>query len=62
MRDADEIWLTSSSREVLAVTELDRRPVGHGDAAGRPGPVFKQMLALYRDFKKRDVASQPSHA
>jgi D-alanine transaminase len=47
LRAADEVWLTSSSREVLAVTSLDGRPVG----AGRPGPVFRRVHALYQQFK-----------
>lgn len=44
---ADEILLTSSTREVLAVTTLDGRPVG----SGQPGPMFRQMYALYQRFK-----------
>jgi len=51
LRSADEIWLTSSSKEVLAVTSLDGKPVGHGAQAGKPGPVFRRMHALYQDFK-----------
>ncbi|HVB47152.1 MAG TPA: D-amino acid aminotransferase [Burkholderiales bacterium] len=48
VRAADEIWLTSSSKEVLAVVSLDGRPVGDG----RPGPVFRRMHALYQEFKQ----------
>ena len=48
MRAADEICVTSSSKEVLAVVELDGRPVGDG----RPGPVFRRMYQLYQDFKR----------
>lgn len=48
VRGADEIWLTSSSKEVLAVVSLDGRPVG----AGRPGPVFRRMYGLYQEFKQ----------
>ena len=47
LRGADEVWLTSSTKEVLAVATLDGKPVG----AGRPGPVFKRMHALYQDHK-----------
>jgi D-alanine transaminase len=47
--EADEIWLSSSTKEVLAVTKLDGRPVG----SGKPGPVFKRMHALYQEYKKR---------
>jgi D-alanine transaminase len=45
---ADEIWVTSSSKEVLAVVQLDGKPVGDG----RPGPVFRRMYQLYQDFKR----------
>jgi D-alanine transaminase len=48
VRSADEIWVTSSSKEVLAIVRLDGRPVG----AGRPGPVFRRMFELYQEFKK----------
>ena len=48
VRDADEIWVTSSTKEVLAVTTLDGKPVGDG----RPGPLFRRMHALYQQFKR----------
>ncbi len=44
---ADEVLLTSATKEVLAVTMLDDRPVG----AGQPGPVFALLLAGYNDAK-----------
>jgi D-alanine transaminase len=47
---ADELLLTSSTREVLAITRLDGKPVGNG----RPGPLFAKLHKLYQDFK-RDV-------
>jgi D-alanine transaminase len=49
LRAADEIWLSSSTKEVLAVTALDGRPVGDG----KPGPLFRRMHALYQDHKAR---------
>ncbi len=49
VRAADEIWLTSSTKEVLAVTTLDGKPVG----AGVPGPVFRRMHALFQEYKAR---------
>jgi D-alanine transaminase len=49
VRGADEIWLTSSSKEVLAVATLDGRKVGDG----RPGPVFARMYQLYQEFKQK---------
>ena len=48
VRAADEIWVTSSSKEVLAIVELDGKPVGDG----RPGPVFRRMHQLYQEFKQ----------
>jgi D-alanine transaminase len=48
VRSADEIWVTSSTKEVLAVTTLDGKPVG----SGKPGAVFKRMHQLYQDFKR----------
>jgi D-alanine transaminase len=49
VRSADEIWVTSSSKEVLAIVTLDGRPV----AGGKPGPVFRRVHALYQDFKQK---------
>jgi D-alanine transaminase len=47
VRRADEIWLTSSTKEVLPITLLDGKPVGDG----RPGPAFARMYGWYQDFK-----------
>jgi len=47
VRTAQEIWLTSSTKEVLAVTKLD----GHAVGGGAPGPVFRRIHALYQDYK-----------
>jgi D-alanine transaminase len=49
IRQADELWLTSSTKEVLAITTLDGQAVG----GGKPGPVFWRMHALYQDYKTR---------
>lgn len=48
VRAAQEIWITSSTKEVLAVTRLDGAAVGDG----KPGPLFRRMHALYQDFKR----------
>jgi len=53
LRTADEIWLASSTKEVMAVTQLDGRPVGEGLEAGKPGPIFKRMLTAYQDYKRK---------
>ena len=47
LRNADEVWITSSSREVLPVTMLDGKAIGNG----RPGPVFERVYRLYQDYK-----------
>jgi D-alanine transaminase len=49
VRAADEIWVTSSSKEVLAIVTLDGKPV----AAGKPGAVFRRMHGLYQEFKQK---------
>jgi D-alanine transaminase len=49
LRNADEVWLSSSTKEVLAVTTLDGKPVG----SGKPGPAFKRMHALFQEYKAK---------
>ena len=49
VRAADELWVTSSSKEVLAIVELDGARIGDG----RPGPVFRRMYQLYQEFKHK---------
>ena len=48
---ADELWLSSSTKEVVAIVTLDGRPVGHPSHAGRPGPLFERMHALFQAAK-----------
>lgn len=47
LRAADEVWMTSSTKEILAITTLDGTPVG----SGQPGPVGERMWQWYQDFK-----------
>lgn len=49
IRQADELWLTSSTKEMLAITQLDGQPIGNG----KPGTLFWRMHALYQDYKAR---------
>lgn len=49
VRTADELWMTSSTREVLAITQLDGLPVGDG----RPGPAAQRMDAFYQQYKNQ---------
>lgn len=53
LRSADEVWLTSSTKDVLAVTRMDGKPVG----SGRPGPVFARVRPLFTAKKTRMKAS-----
>ncbi|HLD14535.1 MAG TPA: D-amino acid aminotransferase [Burkholderiales bacterium] len=48
LRGADEVWMTSSTKEILAITRLDGKPVGNG----RPGPMHARLLALYKEYKR----------
>jgi len=49
LRSAEEIWLTSSTREVLPVTKLDGDPVG----SRKPGALWKKAYALFQDAKRK---------
>lgn len=49
IRKADELWLSSSTRELLSIVALDGQPIGDG----RPGPLFRKMYALYQDYKNK---------
>jgi len=44
---ADELMLSSASKEVLAVTLLDGQPIGEG----RPGPIFQRLYSAYQGAK-----------
>lgn len=47
VRTADELWMTSSTKEVLPIVTLDGRPIG----SGRPGPLYALMYRWYQEFK-----------
>jgi D-alanine transaminase len=49
LRAADELWMTSSTKEIMPIVTLDGIPVG----AGEPGPLARQMDALYQTFKQQ---------
>ena len=44
---ADELMLSSATKEVLPVTSLDGQPVGHGAMRGKPGPVYARLHQAY---------------
>lgn len=54
VRTADEVWLTSSTKEILAIVRLDDQPVGNG----QPGPLFRRLYSAYQTYK-REVMRSP---
>ena len=51
VRSADEVILSSATKEVLPVTKLDGEPVGHGALRGKPGPVYARLYEAYQRAK-----------
>ncbi len=47
LQNASEIWVTSSTREIIPVVELDGTKVGDG----LPGPVWRNMNELFQQYK-----------
>ncbi|MFT5550095.1 MAG: D-alanine transaminase [Candidatus Azotimanducaceae bacterium] len=47
LHDADEIWMSSSSREIVPISTLNQHAVGKG----KPGPIWMQMIQLYQEYK-----------
>ena len=48
--DADEAFLTSSTREVMPICRVERKPI----ADEKPGPITRKLLALYRQVVARE--------
>ena len=55
VRSAQELLLSSATKEVLPVTRLDGRLVGHGAQRGQPGPVYAKLFAAYQRAKELDL-------
>ncbi len=51
VRSADELLLSSATKEVLAVTQLDGEAVGHGALRGKVGPVYARLYEAYQRAK-----------
>jgi D-alanine transaminase len=51
VRAADEILLSSATKEILPVTKLDGEAVGHGALRGKPGPVYARLYEAYQRAK-----------
>jgi D-alanine transaminase len=54
LRSASEVWISASTREVQAVTQLDGQPVG----TGKPGPVWRRIYDQWQRYK-RELAGTP---
>jgi D-alanine transaminase len=52
---ADEMWLSSSTKEVLAITRIDGVPFG----GGAPGPVFRKVWQAFQAAKPHAADSSP---
>jgi len=48
---ADEAFLTSSTIEIMPLTQLDNKPIG----SGKPGPVTKQLMSSYQALVAREL-------
>jgi D-alanine transaminase len=51
VRAADEVMLSSATKQVLPVTQIDGEPVGHGALRGKPGPVYARLHEAYERAK-----------
>jgi D-alanine transaminase len=49
LKQADEIWVSSSTKEVVPITVLDGEAVGDGI----PGSIWQRMDALYQQYKTK---------
>lgn len=50
---ADEVMLSSATKEVLPVTQIDGQPIGNGALRGKPGPVYARLYEAYQRAKER---------
>ena len=49
LRTADEVWMSSATRDVLPITQVDGRPIGDG----KPGPQWRKMSSAFHDAQTR---------
>lgn len=54
LREADEVFITSSIREVVPVVRVDDAPVGEGTV----GPIYRKVRALFDRYVERYVAAR----
>ena len=46
--DAEEAFLTSTTREIVPIVAVDERAIGNG----KPGTVTRRLLKAFRDFAR----------
>jgi len=51
LNNADEIWLSSSTKEALPVTQINNKPVG----TGKPGALWLKMREHYQQHKQKFI-------
>ncbi|SEO76778.1 D-amino acid aminotransferase [Nitrosovibrio sp. Nv6] len=56
VRTAQELLLTSSTKEIMPITRLDDKPVGDG----KPGTMFALLHRLYQSYKQTTMRGAPS--
>ena len=47
VRNADEVWITNSSKHIAPVIEVDSQPVGDG----KVGPLWEKAMKIYEEAK-----------
>jgi D-alanine transaminase len=57
LRAADEVWISSATRDVLPVTRVDGAPIG----SGRPGPAWLRMAESFVQLRKQ-LADTPAYS
>ncbi len=53
LKNADEVFFTSSTKELVPVTKIDESPIG----PGQPGPMTKRLHTLYQEFVQENILS-----
>src|SRR5699024_3141368 len=54
-RSAAEIWITSSTRDVVPIVSIDGQPVG----LGTPVPVWQKVAYYYAQFRRQLCGLEP---
>lgn len=47
LASAEEIWISSSTKEIMPIVNLDHKIVGNG----HPGPMARKLFDIFQDYK-----------